>query len=341
MFSFENDYSEGCCPKVLKALTKTNFLQASGYGVDEFCENAKQLIRENVNNNDVDVHFVPGGTPCNILAASVLKSYESIICAENGHINTHEAGAVEATGHKIIATRAINGKVDVQEVIRACNEYNNEHYTKPSMVFISNPTEFGTIYTKQELIDLALTCKKLGLYLYMDGARLGNALVAKGNDLSLADICSYTDMFYIGGTKNGALYGEAFVIKNTNLKTNFRYALKQRGMMMAKSRIMGVQFEALFTDNVYFENAKQANLTAQTLKIIFKHYGIDMYIDSPTNQIFPIIENGLLERIQTEYVVSPWAKYDDDHTVVRFCCSWNTKSKDIKDFLTFLKQNIY
>ena len=335
MFSFANDYSEGACPEVLDALTRTNHEQCPGYGEDEHCKNAAQLIKQIIERDDVDVHFIPGGTPANVLGIARLNSYEAVICATNGHINTHETGAVEATGHKIIEVEAVDGKVTAAAIEKVMSEYTDEHMVKPKMVFVSNSSEFGTIYTKQELTDISNTCKKHGLYLYLDGARLSNALVAVGNDLRLKDIANLVDMFYIGGTKNGCLLGEAMIIVNDDLKKDFRYSLKQHGSMLAKGRIIGAQFEALMKDNLYLKNAENANVMAQALKYIFKQFNVPQYIDSPTNQIFVVLDNRLVNLIKQNFIITIWGKYDESHTIVRFVCSWATKKSDIEDFYNY------
>lgn len=342
MYSFANDYSEGACPKVLSALIQTNNIQTDGYGVDVFCETAANVIKKKLEHDDVDVHFVTGGTPCNVIAISMLKAHEAVICVESGHINVHETGAVEATGHKILTVRGRYGKILPEEIRKVWLAHTDEHMVKPKMVFISNATEMGTIYRKEELTAIYDTCKELGLYLYMDGARLGNALVATGNDLNFKDICDLTDMFYIGGTKNGALLGEAMVIKNDELKPDFRYLMKQHCAMLAKGRIIGTQFLSLFEDNTYLDNARNANIMAQAIKYIFTQFSIPMYVDSPTNQIFPVIENRLLDKIRTNYKIIEWGAYDKDHTITRFVCSWATKKSDVQDFyndlVTYINQ---
>ena len=332
MYSFANDYSEGACPQVLRALVQTNDYQSAGYGVDEYCTTAADLIKKTLEHDDVDIHFITGGTPCNVLAISTLRAHEAVICVESGHINVHETGAVEATGHKIIAVKGKRGKILPEEIRAVMADHTDEHKVKPKMVFISNATELGTIYTKEELTAIYETCQELGLYLYLDGARLGNALVATGNDLTLKDICELTDIFYIGGTKNGALLGEAMVIRNDELKPDFRYLIKQHCAMLAKGRIIGVEFLTLFQDGVYFDNARNADIMAQALKYIFSQFSIPMYIDSPTNQIFPVIENSLLEKIKANYKIIEWGPYDESHTICRFVCSWATKKSDVQDF---------
>ena len=333
MFSFVNDYSEGACKQILENLIKTNYIQTNGYGMDKFCSYAQKIIRNAVDNQYVDVHFVPGGTPANVLAICGLKSYEAVICVETGHINTHETGAVEATGHKILQVKGTNGKILPEQIEQVVLDHPDEHVVKPKMVFIANATELGTIYTKEELIAISDVCKKYGLYLYMDGARLGSALMSKQNDLSLSDICALTDIFYIGGTKNGALLGEAMVIKNEELKNNFRYLIKQHCSMLAKGRIIGIEFITLFEDNLYFKLAQNANYMAQQLNEFFKENNIPMYTESSTNQIFPILENSLIKQIFTKYSAEVWCKYDQTHTVVRFVCSWATKQENIDEFI--------
>lgn len=332
MISFANDYSEGACPEVLDALIKTNYKQEVGYGLDSYCTQAQQLIKKLIGHGDVDIHFVPGGTPANILAISLLKPYEAVICVDTGHINVHETGSIEAIGHKILTVNSPDGKIRPEQIKEIVELHQDEHMVKPKMVFITNATELGTIYYKQEIKDIYETCRQLGLYLYLDGARISNALTAIGNDLNLKDICDYTDLFYIGATKNGALLGEALIIKNNLLKSNFRYLIKQKGAMLAKARIIGVQFVALLENDVYLQNAKNANIMAQALKYIFKQLGYEFYVDSPTNQIFPILNNSLLEKIKSRYIVQEWGKYDDEHTTVRLVCSWATKKADIQEF---------
>lgn len=332
MFSFTNDYSEGACKQILENLIKTNFAQTEGYGLDVFCKQAEKMIREAIGNSNADVHYIPGGTPANVLAICLLKSYEAVICAENGHINTHETGAVEATGHKILQVKGVNGKITPQEIEEVVATHTDEHVTKPRMVFISNSSEYGTIYSKQELTEVSNVCKKHNLYLYMDGARLASALTSKDNDLTLQDIATLVDIFYIGGTKNGALLGEAMVIINDELKPNFRFLIKQHGSMLAKSRIIGIEFITLFENNLYFELAKNANNMAQQLNEFFKSKGVQMFVESPTNQIFPILSNSLIDKLRSKYSFETWSKFDEDHSVVRFVCSWATKQENIDAF---------
>lgn len=332
MYSFTNDYSEGACKEVLDNLIKTNYVQADGYGMDEFCKSAAQKIKDKINKQNVDIHFIPGGTPANVLAIALLKTYEAVICAENGHINTHETGAVESTGHKILQVKGKDGKVTPEEIEEVVLTHTDEHVVKPKMVFISNSSEYGTIYSKNELTAISNMCKKHKLYLYLDGARIACALTAENNDLSLNDIANLVDIFYIGGTKNGALLGEAMVIINDELKPDFRFLLKQHGSMLAKTRVIGVAFDTLFENDLYFDLARNANKIAQQLNTIFKNNNIKMFMESSTNQIFPILENSLIEKIRKNYSFENWCKYDQNHSVVRFVCSWATKQENIDAF---------
>lgn len=341
MYNFQSDYLEGCAPEILEELIKANTKQSVGYGEDEYCSKAAVLIKEKIECPNADVHFVPGGTPCNLLAiSSALRPYEAVISASSGHIATHETGAIEATGHKIIVTEPVDGKINPLEVIRVCEEHTDEHMVKPRMVFVSNPSEFGTIYSLEELKLLRKICDKYGLYFYMDGARIGSALVSKENDVTLKDIAELFDFFYIGGTKNGALLGEAFVIVKDELKPNFRYMLKQRGQMLAKGRLLGIQFKALFTNNLFFELAKHANKTADALRYVFDAYGVEKYVETSTNQIFVILDNKIVERLSKDYLFTVWGKYDEKRTIVRFVTSWCTKEEAILEFAQSLKEAI-
>ena len=337
MYSFASDYLEGACPEVLEELVRTNSAQSPGYGLDPWCEAAAKKIREAIGRADSDVHFVPGGTPANVLAMCLLKPYEAVICAESGHINVHETGAVEAVGHKILAVPGKDGKISAASVRNICDLHTDEHMVRPKMVFLSHASEYGTIYSRKELEEIREVCTANQLYLYIDGARIANALCAKGNDLTLPMIAAAADLFYIGGTKNGALLGEAMVINHPSLKPDFRYLIKQRCSMLAKGRILGVQFLRLFQDDLYLRNADHANRMAQKLKQAFIENGCQMYIVSLTNQIFPIVENALLEKLKEEYEFLTWAKYDENHTVIRLVCSWATKEEIVQEFCEKLK----
>ena len=254
MYSFKNDYSEGAHPRILEKLLKTNLEQTEGYGKDKYCIEAENLIKNKLNNKDVNIHFISGGTQTNLIAISAfLRPYEAAISANTGHIQVNEAGSIESTGHKVIPVNVEDGKLRKEDVLYVLSKYTNEHVVKPKLVYISNSTEIGTIYTKSELEGLSLVCRENNLILFMDGARLGSALACKQNDLTFEDISKLTDAFYIGGTKNGALLGEALVICNKNLQEDFRYNLKQKGAMLAKGRLLGIQFTELFKDDLYIE----------------------------------------------------------------------------------------
>ena len=338
MISFENDYSEGTAKEILDELIKENYTQATGYGKDQFCLRAIKAIKKVVEDDSVDVHFVPGGTPSNVLACSMVKPYEGIICAKTGHINTHETGAVEGAGHKCLIADSVDGKLTAKSIEKAFYSYPDEHVVKPAMVYVSDSTEIGTIYTKKELVAISKTCKKLGLYLFLDGARLGSALMAKGNDLTLKDINELVDIFYIGGTKNGALLGEAMVIKNDNLKKDFRYLLKNKGFMMAKHRTMGISFYTLFESDLYFNLAKHANKMADMLRKCFKETNTKLFAKTTTNQIFVILDNQIIKKLRKKYVFENWGTIDSKHTAVRFVTSWATKLENVEAFIKDYKE---
>lgn len=339
MYNFQSDYLEGCTPEILEELIKTNNKQQSGYGNDDYACQAKKLIKNSLKREDVDIHFVPGGTPCNILATSIcLKPYEAVICPTTGHINVHETGAIEAKGHKIIEVESLNGKLSPIDIVKTCQAHIDEHMVKPRMVFITNPTELGTVYSLDEIKVLRQTCDEYGLYLYIDGARLASALVSEGNDLTLPDIANLADVFYIGGTKNGALLGEAFVIVNEKLKKDFRYYLKQSGQMLAKGRTISISFKTLFTDDLYLKLAKHANKTANALKYAFQAFGVKPYVESFTNQQFFILDNNVIDTLHEKYDFEVWKKYDDKSSVCRFVTSWATKEEATLEFATDLKE---
>jgi len=332
MYSFENDYSEGACNQVLQALQQTNLVQSTGYGLDQFCDKARALLKQKIGNENIDIHFVTGGTPANVVAISTLMAHEAVIAVESAHINVHETGAVEAIGHKIIAVKGKQGKITPEAIEKVVLTHGDEHMVKPKMVFISNATEYGTIYTKKELIEIAKMCRKYDLYLYMDGARLANALACKENDLTLNDIAKLVDIFYIGATKNGALIGEAMIVVNDELKPDFRYYVKQHCAMLAKARIIGIEFIALLQEDLYLKLANNANAMAQALKQIFIKYNCPLYMNSVTNQIFVLLDNEILKKIKKKYVVTEFAKYNEKTTIVRFVCSWATKAQAVEQF---------
>lgn len=338
MYSFRNDYSEGAHPLILKAMNEENLNQKVGYGMDEVCEQAKSLIRTQCHASHADVHFLVGGTQANLTVISAaLRPYEAVIACESGHINVHETGSIEACGHKVCTAYAKDGKLTPDMIRKIVAFHADEHMVKPKMAYISNATELGTIYYKEELIALHQVCAELGLYLFMDGARLGSALMAEGNDLSLADIAEYCDVFYIGGTKNGALFGEAVVICNDELKKEFRYNIKQRGGMLAKGFLLGIQFKTLFETDLFFTLAKQANQCAQRMVQVIKEAGFAFYADSPTNQLFPILPNTLADKISEKYAFQVQEKIDEDHTAVRFVTSWACPDEIIDEFIEDFK----
>ncbi len=338
-YSFYNDYSEGAHPKILRLLEQTNDRQETGYGLDSFCLQASELIKKAVGNQAVAVHFVSGGTQANLIClSSMLNSYQAVIAPTSGHISLHEAGAIESTGHKIIEIKVEAGKLTVDEIQKIVKDHEDEHMVQPKVVSIAQPTELGTLYSKAELTAISQYCHQHGLYLYLDGARLGSALCSSENDLTLPEIAQLVDMFYIGGTKNGALIGEAIVICSPDLQKNFRIHIKQRGALLAKGRLMGLQFMALFTDNLYFDLAKHANALATKLVKGMSDLGFKFLVESSTNQIFPILPNSLIEKLQKDYGFYVWSKVDEDHSVIRLVTSWVTPEEKVDEFLNFISQ---
>lgn len=314
-----------------------NQCQNVGYGEDALCEHAKQMLKEKLQCEDCDIHFLVGGTQANLtVIAAALRPYEAVIAVDSGHINVHETGAVEATGHKVLIADSVDGKITPEGIRKAVHLHEDEHMVKPAMVYISNATEIGTIYHKEELTQIAAVCREYGLYLFMDGARMGAALAAEDNDVSFADLCTYCDVFYLGGTKNGAFFGEAVVIVNDELKKDFRYMIKQRGGMLAKGWLLGVQFAALFEGNRYIEIAAHANRMAQKLQDAMEACGLPFFIKTTTNQIFPILPNMLIEELQKEYAFQVWEAMDETHTAMRFVTSWATEEKEVDRFIEFV-----
>lgn len=338
MILFNSDYTEGAHPRLMERLMETNLEQTVGYGEDAYCEEAREAIRRVCEAPNADVHFLVGGTQTNFTVISLaLRSYQGVICADTGHINVHETGAVEATGHKVLALPGTDGKITAEQVKEAYalhwSDESREHIVQPKMVYISHPTELGTLYTKAELQALHDVCKECGLYLFLDGARMGYGLMAPGTDVTLPDIANLCDVFYIGGTKVGALFGEALVIRNPELKNDFRYVIKQHGGMLAKGRLLGVQFLELFKDGLYFEISKHAIDMAMLLKDELVKKGYRFYMDSVTNQQFIIIEDKKLEEIRKKYGVTYQMRCDDTHSVIRLCTSWATREEDVKALL--------
>lgn len=336
-YSFYNDYSEGAHPKMLEALGQFNDRQEAGYGEDRFTKESSNLLRQIIKRPDADVHFVSCGTQANLIVlSSALRSYEAVIAVATSHINVHESGALEATGHKIILLQGEDGKLTAEQVRETCALYNDEHMVRPRVVYISQTTELGTVYTKGELEHLSKTCHDLGLYLYVDGARLGSALTAKNADLSLIDIAGLVDAFYIGGTKNGALLGEAIVINHPDLKTHFRNHLKQRGALLAKGRAISAQFHALFTDNLYFDLAAHANRMAERIATALHALGYAFLTPPESNQLFPILPNAVIESLQKDYGFYVWSKGAQE-SPIRLVTSWATREDAVDAFIETLK----
>ena len=343
MIYFNCDYTEGAHPRIIEKLTETNMEQTIGYGMDQHCKHAADLIKKVCGAPDADVHFLVGGTQTNVTVIdAALRPHQGVICASSGHINVHETGAVEATGHKCITIPSEDGKVyepQVREIFK--NHFANggdEHMAQPKMLYISNPTEWGTIYKKEELVTLYELCKEYGAYLFLDGARLGYGLMCKENDLTLEDIAKYTDVFYIGGTKVGALFGEAVVITNPELKPDFRYAIKQHGGMLAKGRLLGVQFETLFEDGLYFEVAKHAMDLAERISAKFMECGIEFTVASPTNQIFVSLPKAAVAELSKKYKFEPMGEKDENHDIIRICTSWATKEENVDALLADIER---
>jgi len=336
MILFNNDYSEGCHPRILELLAETNWDQAAGYENDQFCNRARDLIREKCATPDADVHFFTGGTLTNLtVIASVLRPYQAVYSTVRGHIATNETGAIEATGHKVVTFPTEDGKLKPELISAAWNRHHNgprEHEVMPKMVFISHSTELGTLYSKAELAALAEVCRACGLYLYLDGARLGYALATESCDLTLPDIAEYCDIFYIGGNKCGALIGEAVVIVNPELRANFRYMMKQRGALTAKGRLLGIQFIGLFEDDLYVKIGKNAIDTAMVIKQAIVDKGYSFTVDSPTNQQFPILPNKIIPKLREKYGFGGATPVDADHSSIRLVTSWATKMEDAQAF---------
>jgi len=329
VFYFQCDYNEGAHPRILERLAETNMDQTPGYGEDTYCAHARTLIREACQAPAADVHFLVGGTQTNAtVIASALRPHQGVVCADSGHINVHETGAVEHTGHKVLALPSAEGKIIAHQVARTLkghrDDVNAEHMVQPGMVYLSLPTELGTLYSLSELTAISDVCHQWGVPLFVDGARLGYGLMSARCDVTLPDLARLADVFYIGGTKQGALFGEAVVITSDALKRDFRYAIKQHGGMLAKGRLLGIQFETLFTDNLYFDLAAHADRLAQHIHDAFAAKGIPFYVDSPTNQQFPILTDAMRQTLDRSFVSDFWLRLDDTRCCVRYCTSWAT-----------------
>ncbi len=340
MYHFKNDYAEGAHPDILQQLIATNLQQQTGYGEDEYSLAAKKILRDKINNPEAPIYFVTGGTQTNLLViAALLNLHEAVISAQTGHIFVHETGAIEALGHRVITVATDNGKLSIAGIQKVLQTYSlRPHMVKPRMVYISNATEIGTIYTKQELEELLAYCKAQDLFLFMDGARMGQALMAENNDLTLADIARLTDVFYIGGTKNGALLGEAIVFNNPGLAPEFDYVLKQKGALLAKGRILGIQFLELFKNELYFDLARHANRMAMKIAAAVKACGYSFLTDSTTNQIFPILPKTLIKKLSEKYLFFEWKEMDEQHTALRLITSWATEERIVDEFILDMEE---
>ncbi len=334
MIYFNSDYLEGAHPSIMVKMAETNMVQTVGYGEDEYCEAAREKIKIACQAPEADVHFLVGGTQTNTtVIAAILRPWQGVISAVSGHINCHEAGAIESTGHKVITLPTDNGKITAQQVADYVewhkNDESTEHIVQPGMVYISHPTEAGTLYTKAELTELYDTCRRYGLPLYIDGARLGYGLAADESDMTLPEFARLCDVFYIGGTKVGALFGEAVVIMNESLKKDFRFIMKQRGGRLAKGRLLGIQFDALFTDDLYFKISRHAIEMAHQIRDIFVSAGYPLLFDSPTNQQYPIMPDAELAEVGKSFGYEYWERVDETHSGVRFCASWATTQENV------------
>ena len=335
MVSFESDYIAGAHPEVLRRLTETNAEPLPGYGTDRYCENAKQKIRDAAGIPDAEIAFLAGGTQANaVVISAMLADYEGVIAASTGHISTHEAGAIEYTGHEVLELPQEEGKISAETLEKYLSGYfadeNHEHMTFPGMVYLSWPTEYGTLYSRAELENISQICRRYGIPLYLDGARLAYGLMSREADLDLPGIAGLCDVFCIGGTKVGALCGEAVVFTRGNMPNHFLTSMKRRGALLAKGRLAGVQFDALFTDGLYFRIGRHAIEMAEKMKEILSAHGIPLAIHSPTNQQFPVLENGMLEQLEGKVAYSFWEKQDDNHTVIRLAAGWSTAEEDLR-----------
>lgn len=337
-YNFKNDYAEGGHPNILNKLIETNLSQHLGYGDDDYSAQAKEILKNKIENADARIYFVSGGTQTNLLVIStLLQIHEAVISPKTGHIFAHETGAIEAVGHRVITIDTDNGKIypeDIQPVLQAYSM--RPHMVKPRMVYISNSTEIGTIYSKRELQDLYTFCHSNGLLLFMDGARLGHALTASNNDLTLADVAALTDVFYIGGTKNGALLGEAIVFNTSSLAPEFDYVLKQKGALLAKGRLLGIQFLELFKDDLYFTLAEHANKMAMKITNAVANKGYSFLTPSTTNQIFPILPKTVIHKLNEKYLFFEWKKINDNYSAVRLITSWATDERQVDAFIADL-----
>lgn len=338
---FECDYGEGAVQEIMDRMAETNLMQTPGYGEDEICESAREKIRALCGQPEAEVQFLVGGTQANMtVICAALRPHQGVIAAATGHINVHETGAIEATGHKVLPVPETEGKLSAASIEELyCAHWadaSHEHLVQPGMVYISFPTEYGTLYTKEELQEISRVCRAHELLLFVDGARLGYGLMSEKNDVTIQDLAALCDVFYIGGTKCGALFGEAVVIMHPELKRDFRYMIKQRGGMLAKGRLLGIQFDTLMTDGLYFRVSERADRLAWKLRNAFEAKGYRMLVDSWTNQQFPILPNAELERLSKRFSYNFWEKVDEEHSAVRFCTSWATSEESVDELIAAL-----
>ncbi len=339
MYRFSDDYSEGAHPRILAALAEHNLESNPGYGLDRHSARAADLIRKEAADPSAEIHFLAGGTQANsAVIASALRPYQAVIAASTGHINVHETGAAEASGHKVLTAESADGKLNPSMIRDILSSHTDEHMVQPKMVYISDSTETGTIYTREELAALYHFCGQNGLYLFLDGARLGAALASPENDLTIADVAALTDIFYIGGTKNGALLGEALVIINDELKPGFRFLMKQRGAMLAKGWILGIQFEELFQDGLYYRLAAQARESAETIQRALEKLGYEFAYPPQTNQLFPIVPDPLAARLEAEFGCHPDRHLADNRTSIRIVTSWASTEAGIRSLLRVMSE---
>ncbi|MDC8100141.1 threonine aldolase family protein [Chryseobacterium rhizosphaerae] len=341
-FSFKNDYSEGGHPNILQTLLQCNLEQQAGYGEDEYSLKAKELIKEKIKKADSEVYLVSGGTQANLIViSSILKPYQCAISASSGHVLNNETGAIEATGHKILSIETEDGKLRPSDIIPVLESHKNvPHQVMPKLVYISNSTELGTIYQAKELEELSDFCRQNRLYLFMDGARLGHGLTSEISDLTLERVAELTDIFYLGGTKNGALIGEAIVINTISLQEDFAFNIKQKGALLAKGRLLGIQFLELMKDDLYFDLAKHANQQAMKIKNAFRSKGVQFLADTYTNQIFPIVSNELIEVLSESFDFFVWKKVNEDFSAIRLITSWNTGDDAVNSFIEIINREL-
>ncbi len=344
MIRFESDYLEGALPEIMQALENTNRCQTEGYGKDPFCKAAAEKIKAECKAENADVHFLMGGTQANIcIITAALRPHQSVIAAESAHINVHETGSIEAAGHKVSALPSADGKIRAEQITMLVNEHRSdesfEHTVQPAMVYISQPTETGTVYTKTELFEISAVCRKYGLLLFVDGARLSCSLAIDACP-TLPELAMLCDVFYIGGTKHGALFGEAVVIMNEALKKDFRYIIKQRGGMLAKGRLLGVQFDTLFTDGLYYKVGRHEMAQAAKLRAAFVEKGVKLYYDSPTNQLFPILSEARCAALSESYSFSKQKVLENGDIVTRFCTSWATTDAEVAQLINDIRRSM-